>query len=364
MRIGIPKEIKPLEGRVALIPEAADQLVRRGHEVMVQAGAGQASGYPDDTYRSIGVTVLESAAEVYNRAQVVVKVKEPITPEFELLRRDHILFSYLHLAANPQLAQVLIDKGLTAVAFETVEHGHTLPLLAPMSDIAGRLAVQIGATLLHRPQGGSGILLGGLPAAERGSVVVLGAGNAGGNAVALAAALGVQVTVFALARTSLERMRTLGANVTALYSFPSAVEKAVVGADLLIGAVLIPGARAPHIVGAELVRRMRPGSVIVDIAVDQGGCVETTRPTDYTHPTYVQEGVIHFAVTNMPAAVPRSASQALSAALIAYVSRLAEAGWDKDPALRAGLNIHAGTVVHPAVASALAAESPIASLES
>ncbi len=354
MQIGIPKEIKPLEGRVALIPAAAAALVKHGHPVCVQAGAGVASGYDDAAYRRAGVEVVPDAAAVYARASLVLKVKEPVAPEYALLRQEHTVFSYLHLATNAELARVLADTGLTALAFETVCTDGALPLLAPMSDIAGRLAVQIGATLLHTPHGGRGVLLGGLPAAERGAVVVLGAGSAGGNAVALAAALGAQVTVFARERTSLERMRALGPNVTALYSFPDAVAEAAAGADLLIGAVLVPGARAPRLVDAATVRRMRAGSVIVDIAVDQGGCIETIRPTDYTAPTYVTDGVIHFGVTNMPAAVPRSASQALSAALLPHVLRLAAGDWEDDPALRAGLNVARGEIVHPAVRISLA----------
>jgi alanine dehydrogenase len=354
MRIGIPKEIKPLEGRVALTPEAAGELTRAGHEVAVQAGAGEPSGYPDSAYRAHGVAILPDAAALYGHAQLVVKVKEPIAPEYELLRSDHVLFSYLHLAAVPELARVLREKQLTAIAFETVEVKGRLPLLAPMSEIAGRLAVQIGAHLLHAPQGGRGLMLGGLPGTERGRVLVLGAGEAGGAAVAAAAALGAEVTVFARSRDSLARMRALGANVTALHSSHGALLEAVQAADLLVGAVLIPGARAPHLVTRDMVRGMRAGAVIVDISVDQGGCIETTRPTDYRAPTYVEEGVTHFAVTNMPGAVPRTATQALSGAIAPFVRRLAEPDWPEDAALRAGVNLRAGRLVHPAVAAALA----------
>ena len=277
----------------------------------------------------------------------------PIAAEFPLLRREHRLFSFLHLAAEPGLAAVLRDKGLTALAFETVEQAGRLPLLAPMSDIAGRIGVQVGATLLHSPQGGRGLLLGGLPAASRGRVVVLGAGEAGGSAAAMAAAMGAEVVVFDLSRAALGRMLALGPNVTGLHAYPTAIAEAVREADLLIGAVLIPGARAPRLVTRAMVASMRPGSVVVDIAVDQGGCVETTRPTDYAQPTYVAEGVTHFTVTNMPGAVPRTASQALSAVLTPFVLRLAEADWQDDPALSAGLNIQAGQVVQPQVAAAL-----------
>lgn len=353
MRIGIPKEIKPLEGRVALVPEAAGEVVRNGHTVLLQAGAGLASGYADGDYAEQGIDILPDAAAVYGQAELLLKVKEPVAAEFSLLRPGHRLFSFLHLAAEPVLARVLRDMGLTAVAFETVEQAGRLPLLAPMSDIAGRIAVQVGATLLHSPQGGRGLLLGGLPATPRGRVVVLGAGEAGGNAAALAAAMGAEVVVFDLSRTALARMRALGPNVTGLHGYPAALAEAVREADLLIGAVLIPGARAPRLVTRAMIRSMRPGSVAVDIAVDQGGCLETTRATDYARPTYVEEGVTHFAVTNMPGAVPRTASQALSAALTPFVLRLAQADWQDDPALRAGINIHAGQLVHPQVAAAL-----------
>jgi len=353
MKIGIPKEVKPLEERVALIPDAVGHLVERGHDLFVQLNAGVASGYTDELYRKAGAEIVPDADTLYRSAQLIVKVKEPIDSEFDRLEERHRLFSYLHLAANPKLGAVLLDKGLVAVAFETVEAQGQLPLLAPMSDIAGRLSVQIGATLLHRYHGGRGLLLGGLAAAERGSVVVLGAGSAGAKAAAVAAALGAEVSVFARSRTSLEKMRQLGNNVTALYAFRDSLAKAVRNADLLVGAVLVPGAKAPQLVDEGLVSTMKPGSVIVDIAVDQGGCIETTRPTDYTAPTYVAHDVIHFAVTNMPAAVPRSASQALSAALIPYVTRLAEDNWQQDEALQKGINIANGKVVHPVVAEAL-----------
>jgi alanine dehydrogenase len=353
MQIGIPREIKPLEGRVALTPAAASELVDAGHELFVQADAGRASGYADEMYRSVGATILPDAAALYARAQLIVKVKEPIAPEFPLLRREHALFSFLHLAANPELARVLQAKRLTALAFETVERDGKLPLLAPMSEIAGKLAVQIGATLLHAPQGGRGILLGGLAATERGRVVVLGAGEAGGAAAALAAALGAEVTVFARGRDSLARMHALGPNVTALSSTRAAIAQVLAGADLLIGAALIPGARAPQLVSAAMVQAMQPGAVIVDISVDQGGCVETTHPTDYANPTYVVHGVTHFAVTNMPGGVPRTATQALSAALLPYMQRLARADGLHDPALRGGVNVRDGALVHPAVAEAL-----------
>jgi alanine dehydrogenase len=349
MRIGIPKEIKPREGRVALIPAACAQVCQHGHEVCVQSMAGELSGYSDADYQTAGVTILPDAATVYGEAELLVKVKEPQATELALLRTDHLLFSYLHLAAAPALLMSLREIGLTAVAFETVQDGRALPLLAPMSDIAGRLAVQIGASLLQQPNGGRGLLLGGLPAAERGHVVILGAGTAGGNAALMAQALGAEVTVFDPNRSKLVAMRALGANVTGLHPYPFAIEEHLRSADLLIGAVLIPGAKAPHLVTADMVRRMQQGSVIIDISVDQGGCIETTRPTTYEQPTFIWEGVVHFGVTNMPGAVPRSASQALSAALVPYILRLTQSGWDKAPDLAAGINVRAGQVVHPAL---------------
>ncbi len=353
MRIGIPREVKTLEGRVGLVPAAVAELVHHGHQLLVEHGAGILSGYTDEDYRQAGAAILPDAKSVYGDAQMIIKVKEPQPQELELLRKDHLLFCYLHLAAEQALMQGLLEIGLTAVAFETVAEGRALPLLAPMSDIAGKVAVQVGSHLLHQPEGGRGLLLGGLPAAERGQVVILGAGVAGGNAAAMAAAVGAQVTVFDPNRDKLAAMRALGANVTGLYPYAHAIDRAVKEADLLIGAVLLPGARAPHLVSAEQVRQMQPGSVIIDISVDQGGCIETTRPTTYAEPTFVWEGVTHFGVTNMPGAVPRSASQALSAALIPYALKLAAGNWEGDPALAAGLNVRGGEVIYPALKEAV-----------
>lgn len=350
MIIGIPREIRKLEGRVGLIPAAVGQLVKQGHTVLVEQSAGVLSGYTDDAYQAVGARLVGLATDVFGRAEMIVKVKEPQPVEVAMLRKDQLLFSYLHLAAEPELMRGLQTSGATAVAFETVEtDAGLLPLLAPMSDIAGRVAVQVGTHLLHQPQGGCGILLGGVPAAERGNVVILGAGVAGGNAALLAAAMGAQVTVFDRNRDKLAQMRALGNNVTGLYPYPDALHEAVVEADLLIGAVLVVGERAPHLVSAQTVAQMREGSVIIDISVDQGGCIETTRPTDYADPTFIVDGVIHFGVTNMPGAVPRTASQALSAALAPYVARLAQADWRDDPVLVRGINVEAGEVVHPAL---------------
>jgi len=354
MQIGIPREIKTLEGRVVLTPEACGDLVQAGHSVYVEQNAGHLSGYSNKLYASAGVTITRDAAETYGRGQLIVKVKEPVAGDLALLQHHHLLFCYLHLAANPDLARHLQAIGLTAVGFETVEtNNRALPLLAPMSDIAGRLATQIGSNLLHQPAGGKGLLLGGLPGAERGRVVVIGAGNAGGSAAAVAAAMGAEVTVFDRNRERLVAMRSLGNNVTALYPYQDAVRQAVAGADLLIGAVLKTGDRSPHVVTRHMVAAMAAGSVIVDISVDQGGCIETTRPTNYENPTYIEEGVLHFAVTNMPGAVPRSASQALSAALLPYVQQIARSDWKTQLPLARGINIEAGHIVHPALKESL-----------
>lgn len=358
MLIGIPKETKAREGRVALVPEAVGMLVKRGYEVLVQAGAGTASGYGDDKYRGAGARILGDAVELYGEAELVVKVKEPMPAEYRLLRRDHLLFSFLHLPADKQLTQALLEQGLTAVAFESLEENGQVPLLAPMSDIAGRLAVQIGATLLHGYRGGCGLLLGGAESAERGHAVILGAGAAGCSAAALAAALGAGVTVFARRRVQREHVQALGEHISALPPDPSSIAEAARDADLLIGALRVSSGVAPKLVSAATVRQMKPGSVIVDIGIDQGGCIETIRPTNYDEPTYVQDGVIHFAVPNMPGAVPRTASQVLSAALAPYVLRLAQVGAvgiEADPALARAVNVADGRIVHPSVVEAFSA---------
>lgn len=352
MRIGVPREIKPLEARVALIPQACSDLTRLGHRVLVEAGAGEGSGYPDHKYREAGAVMLADAASLYAEAELVVKVKEPWGPELDLLRREHLLFSFLHLAANPEVQQRLLDIGLTAIGFETLEDAGHLPILAPMSQIAGCLAVQYGTTLLYRPSGGKGLLLGGLPGAEPGQVVVLGAGNAGSAAVRIAAATGARVTVFDRNVEKLAAMRAIGPNVTGLYPWGDSLAEAVAGADLLIGAVLVPGAKAPLLISADQVASMAPGSVIADIAVDQGGCIETTRPTTYEHPTYLAHDVVHFAVTNMPGAVPRTASTALCASLYPWLVRLAQPAWHSDPSLAAAVNLDRGNLVHPALRAA------------
>ncbi|MFV2058433.1 MAG: alanine dehydrogenase [Thiohalomonadales bacterium] len=350
MRIGIPKEIKTLEGRVALIPAAAGQLVSQGHEVSVQQGAGLLSGYRDDDFQAVGVAVLPDAKTLYAQATLIVKVKEPQPQEVALLRPEQIIFSYLHLAAEIPLLKSLLASGATAVAFETVETDNgDLPLLAPMSDIAGRVAIQVGTHLLHGPMGGKGLLLGGLPAADRGKVVILGGGVAGGNSATVAANLGANVVVFDRNREKMQRMRALGANVTSLYPYPDKIAQEIASADLVVGAVLVTGERAPHIVTEDMVRSMSAGSVIVDISVDQGGCIATTRPTSYADPTYSWQDVIHFCVTNMPGAVPRTASQALSASLLPYILKIVQDDWQGFEPLAKGINVKAGKICHPAL---------------
>jgi len=350
MRIGIPTEIKPKEGRVALIPDAAAQLIQQGHEVFIQSQAGIQSGYSDIDYTQLGIQILPDAESLYGAAELIVKVKEPIGPELTLLHKDHLLFSYLHLAALPKLTERLCAIGLKAIGFETVQTKNgLLPLLAPMSDIAGRLSVQIGTHLLHSSMGGRGVLLGGVPATERGKVVILGAGMAGGNAARVAANIGAEVVVFERNPEKMAAMTALGNNVTALYPHQSRIQEEVKTADLLVGAVLIVGTKTPHLVSDADVRTMQAGSVIIDISVDQGGCIETIQPTTYEQPTFVKHGVIHFGVTNMPGAVPRTASQSLSASLIPYLSELANAPDNLSAALQAGVNIDAGEIIHPAL---------------
>ncbi len=350
MRIGIPKEIKTREGRVGLIAPACAELRARGHQVFLEQGAGLASGYSDAQYLACGATLVADAATLYQETELIVKVKEPQPEELLYLRPDHLLFSYLHLAAAPALCGALLATGLTAVAFETVADAQgNLPLLAPMSVIAGRLAVQIGSHLLHQPAGGKGLLLGGLSGTERGRVVIIGAGHAGGGAAALAAALGAQVTVFDTRADRLATMQALGANVSSFYPYPDRVHEAVRQADLLIGAVLITGARAPKVVSKASIEAMEAGSVVMDIAIDQGGCIETARPTTYADPTYLHQGIIHFGVTNIPGAVPRTASQALSLAILPSVLALANGDWQQDAMLRGGINVQGGKLIHPAL---------------
>ncbi|MDX1550441.1 MAG: alanine dehydrogenase [Lysobacter spongiicola] len=351
MRIGVPKETKTLEGRVALVPAAAGDLVKRGHEVWVEKDAGIKSGFSDQQYIDLGVKIAPDAAALYEQGEMIVKVKEPIEGDLAHLRKDHLLFCYLHLAAEPALTRRLLDIGLTGVAFETVElPSGDLPLLAPMSIVAGKIATQVGTTLLHQPQGGKGKLLGGLPSTERGKVVVFGAGKAGGASAELAAAGGANVVVFEMRQDRMDEMMRLGPNVTALYPYHDVVTRELATADLVVGAVLVTGAKAPRVLTREMLKGMQDGSVVVDISIDQGGCFETSRPTTWKDPTYVEEGVTHFCVTNMPGAVPQTSSQAICAAILPWVNRMASnSNWREDPALAKGINVEGGKLVHPAL---------------
>jgi alanine dehydrogenase len=356
MIIGVPKEIKEQEYRVALLPSGAYQLVKRGHEVLVERGAGLGAGYPDAEYEQAGAKLAESHAEVFEKAGLVVKVKEPLPSEFTLLRRDQILFTYLHLAASRALTEALLKSGVTALAYETVEVNRRLPLLEPMSEIAGRMSILVGGYFLQKHFGGSGVLLGGVPGVLPGKVVVLGGGAAGINAARMAQGLGADVTIL---EVDLERMRFLDITLhTAhtLYSNESHLLELLPGVDLLIGAVLVPGARAPKLIRRDMLRKMRPGSVLVDIAIDQGGCAETSRPTTHHDPVFVEEGVTHYCVANMPGAYARTATQALTNVTYRYIELLADYGLaeacEKQPALKSGVNIMDGKLTQKAVAEA------------
>jgi alanine dehydrogenase len=359
VKVGVPKEVKSHEYRVGMTPAGVRELVQQGHQVVVEHAAGAGIGFDDDAYRSVGATVLASAAEVFATAEMIVKVKEPQPQEIALLRRGQILFTYLHLAPDMLQTQGLMKSGATCVAYETVtDRAGTLPLLAPMSEVAGRMAVQVGAHCLEHEQGGAGILLGGVPGVPPAKVVVLGGGVSGTNAARMAVGLEASVTII---DKSLPRLKELdlqfGPRATTLFATTQAIEQAVLAADLVIGAVLVPGAAAPKLVTREMVRRMRPGSVLVDIAIDQGGCFETSRPTTHTDPTYIEDGVVHYCVTNMPGAVARTSTFALTNATLPFVLALAGKGWRQamldDPHLAQGLNIHDGQVTHIAVAQAL-----------
>ena len=354
MNIGIPVEIKPLEGRVGLIPSCCIEFVQHGHKVFVQSGAGILSGYQDSDYKNIGVTIVADAVELYARAELVIKVKEPVAADLALLEPRHVLFCYLHLAANADLAQALCDIGLTAVAFETVtDNKGRLPLLSPMSEIAGLLSIQIGTHLLHQPQGGRGVMLGGLSLTDKGEVVILGAGQAGGAAASLASRMGANVTVFDKNPQRVEAMSQSATNITGRIADHDVIAHAVSHADLVVGAVLLPGQHAPRVVSEAMVKSMPEGSVIIDISVDQGGCIETIHPTDYRNPTYLMHDVLHFGVTNMPGAVPRTASQALSSVIAPYALRLCEVGWQQDDDLKQGINVRDGKIDNPLVERAL-----------
>jgi alanine dehydrogenase len=356
MVIGIPREIKDQEHRVALLPSAAYQLARQGHGVVVEQGAGIGSGYPDADYEAAGAKVFADHRAIFEKADLVVKVKEPLESEYPLLRPGQLLFTYLHLAANRACTDALLQSGVTAIAYETIEVNRRLPLLEPMSEIAGRMSVIVGGYFLAKHQEGSGVLLGGVPGVLPGKVVVLGGGTSGINAARMATGVGADVTIL---EVDLERMRFLDITLhTAhtLYSSDAHLMDILPSVDLLIGAVLVPGARAPKLIRREMLRRMRPGSVLVDIAIDQGGCAESSRPTTHDHPVYTEEGVLHYCVANMPGAYARTATQALTNVTFPFVQLLADCGLgdavQRQPALASGINVCNGKITHRAVADA------------
>jgi alanine dehydrogenase len=356
MIIGVPREIKAQEFRVAMSPSAVYQLVKRGHPVLVERGAGTGAGFQDEDYEEAGATLALDATAVYSRADLVVKVKEPQPSEYPLLRRGQVLFTYLHLAANRRLTEALLESGVTAVAYETVEVHRRLPLLEPMSEIAGRMSILVGGYFLAKHFGGSGMLLGGVPGVLPGRVVVLGGGAAGINAARMATGMGADVTIL---EVDLERMRFLDITLhTAhtLYSNDVNLMELLPDVDLLIGAVLVHGAKAPKLIQRQMLRRMRPGSVLVDIAIDQGGCAETSRPTTHQDPVFVEEGILHYCVANMPAAYARTATQALIHATLPFLESIADRGLARacaqQPGLRLGINVQEGRLTCQAVGEA------------
>jgi alanine dehydrogenase len=359
MRIGVPSEVKTDEYRVAITPAGVRELTSRGHEVLVQEHAGVGSAMSDDQFRAQGARIVPDADGVFGEAELVLKVKEPQPEEVGRLRRGQTLFTYLHLAAEPQLARGLMDSGATCIAYETVEDaGGHLPLLAPMSEVAGKLATQAGAFMLEKPLGGRGILLGGVPGVAAATVLVIGGGVVGMNAAFIA--IGMQADVFVFDR-SIDRLRELevafAGRASTVYSSTLAIEELLPAADLVIGAVLVHGGRAPHVISREQLKLMKRNAVLVDVSIDQGGCFETSRPTTHSHPTYEVDGITHYCVTNMPGAVPITSTYALTNATLPYVIELAERGvqaaLERSPGLRMGLNVQAGQITHPAVAAAL-----------
>lgn len=359
MQVGVPKEIKPAEARVGLTPAGARELIGHGHRVFIETGAGAAAGFTDDAYTAQGAEILDSAEAVFETADMVVKVKEPQPVEYRRLRENQILFTYLHLAPDVEQTRGLMDAGCIAIAYETVTGVHGgLPLLSPMSEVAGRLSVQAGAAALENVAGGAGVLLGGVPGVPPAKVTVVGGGVVGTNALRMATGLGADVTVL---DKSIDRLRELddayGNRLTTLYSNTDNLERAVTEADLVIGAVLLPGAAAPKLVTREMIAGMRPGSAVVDVAIDQGGCFETSRPTSHAEPTYTVDDVVHYCVTNMPGCVARTSTFALTNATLPYVLQLADKGYKQaltdNPHLAAGLNVHRGVVTHKAVAANL-----------
>jgi len=362
MRIGVPKEIKTLEFRVGMTPAGVNEVIHDGHEVIVETNAGAGIGVTDADYEAVGAKVVGTAEEVFGKAEMIVKVKEPQLNECAMLRDDQVLFTYLHLAADPAQTEALVKSGTTAIAYETVtSRDGSLPLLTPMSEVAGRLSIQAGAYSLQKANGGCGKLLGGVPGVQPARVLVIGGGVSGANAADMAVGLGADVTIL---DRSLPRLRQLddiwGGRVHTVYSTKHAIEELAVQSDLIIGAVLVAGAAAPKLVSAATVRAMAAGSVMVDISIDQGGCFETSRPTTHAEPTYVVDDVVHYCVTNMPGAVPRTSTFALTNATLPFVKALANHGWvealRRDPHLANGLNVHAGHVNHEAVARDLGYE--------
>ncbi len=358
MIIGVPKEIKDKEYRVSLTPGGAESLVHTGHKVLIQTGAGVGSGFTDDQYREAGARILLTAEDVYGDAELILKVKEPLPSEYPFLRPGLLLFTYLHLAANQELTQTLVERQVTGIAYETVQLPNgSLPLLTPMSEVAGRMAVQIGAHYLEETQGGRGVLLGGVPGVRPASVVIIGGGTVGINAAQIALGMGARVTVIDV---NMDRLRyldqVLRGSLSTIASNRRNIAEATRRAELLIGAVLLPGAKAPRLVTEDMIATMAPGSVAIDVAVDQGGCIETIHPTSHSAPTYTVHGVIHYAVPNIPGAVPRTSTYALSNATLPYVMKLADKGFAEavqcDHSLRLGVNTYAGHVTYKAVAEA------------
>jgi alanine dehydrogenase len=369
MRIGVPKEIKTNENRIALVPAGAETLVAAGHTVMVERGAGEGSGFPDSAFTDVGARIGPDAATVWREADMIMKVKEPIEPEWKHMKRDQVIFTYFHFAADERLTRAHMDSGAICIAYETVTRpGGGLPLLAPMSEVAGRMSVQVGASCLEKERGGMGILLGGVPGVPPAKITILGAGVSGSSAARMAVGSGARVYVLDRSLEVLRAMeREFGARAVTVHSSRDTVEQHVLSADLVIGAVLVPGAAAPKLVTREMVKAMKTGSVIVDIAIDQGGCFETSKPTTHADPTYIVDDVVHYCVTNMPGAVPRTSTYALNNATLPFVLALAKKGWKKaladDEHLRNGLNVARGKITHPEVAAALNAPySPPADL--
>ena len=371
MRIGVPKEIKNHEYRVGLIPSSVQELVHHGHQVLVETGAGLGAGINDADYVAAGASIAQGADQVFAEADMIVKVKEPLAAERKKLRKGQILFTYLHLAPDAVQTQDLIDSGAICIAYETVTAANgSLPLLTPMSEVAGRLAPQVGAHSLEKAQGGRGVLLGGVPGVPAAEVVILGGGVSGSHAATIAVGMGAKVTVVDRSADALKRLSAqFGTAISTVFSTRAAIEELVRRADLLIGTVLIPGAAAPKLVTRDMLKTMKPGSVIVDVAIDQGGCVETSHATTHADPTYVVDDVVHYCVANMPGGVARTSTIALTNATLPYAVKLARDGvsaaLEADPHLRHGLNVHAGMVTHPAVAEALGHEyvEPMAALE-